>query len=732
MIKPSHLALCSFSLVNSQLLLANDIQTDFLSLSLTELRKAKVVTAASGYEQDIEKAPASVTVILRDEWESMGASTLYEALTTVKGLHISIDTRVNEVPTIIMRGLGDKGTQVKVLIDGESFDDRTRARVKQFSRLSLSSFKRIEIIRGPGSVVYGADAFAGIINLVSEEPGSQSNNHVALKAGKFNYKDFSLAYGSQFDDLKWYLSLQKEKSDLTERLIGADAQTGLDLAPFSQLTPPASNAPGYLQDWFDVKSINTKLAYKALSINLFHWQANAGIQLGITDRLDDVDNPVSASNNSHTHLKVAYQLDNLSENIPGALVLSAVYEEAEEDNDFMIFPAGAVVLVGDDGNLFTQGSYPAILTDNGLVTHTGLNTKVYSYKINHIFRANPTHGIRWELGYETMELTSEFIRMFGPGVTDSNTLPRPDDGAPLILGKIGSGVDLNDSPLNQFILPAKRNFWFLSVQDEWTPTKDWNVSFGIRYDKYSDFGSTTNPRIGVNWQYSPSLKLKAFTGTAFRAPAFGELYSRNNTVIDGNEDLKPETIETLEFGATYDLTLVADLLVSATVFKFKTDDIIQELPNSQTGKLLTSNGNGEEGKGVEFELLWKPYNSITVKFNFSKLEVKDPITKLDKINTADTLANLNINWVISPTINWNIGIKRVSGRDRALNDPRGPIDNYMSFNTRFAWNYNDSVEVAVLGRNITDNYISEPGPLFLERDYPMGAEQFSMELRYRF
>lgn len=721
-----------YLLCASTLLLADETR-DVYNLSMAELLEVKIVVAATGYEQKIAQAPATVSIILREEWQAMGATDLYEVLGTVAGIHIGMNASVTETSTILMRGLGGTGTQVKLLLNGQSFSDRTRAKVKTVGRFSLSGIKRIEVVKGPGSVVYGADAFAGIINLVSEEPGSDSDNHLTVKLGQYGAQDVSLGRGGQTNEFKWHWSVQSEKSDLTERQVMADAQTAMDLAPFSALTPAASNAPGFLQDWHDASNAIASFSYKAFSVELFNWQLKAGVPLGVTDRLDDGNKPVSAINARQSNLKVAYDLGTIIDSAPGELNLEFVYEDAFERSDFIIFPEGAVVLIGDDGNLFSAGGYPAILIDDGLYSHTGLITQTANIKVNHVFNANKQHGIRWEFGFETLELTTEFVRMFGPGVTDSVSLPRPIDGSPLILGAFGSGIDVNDSIDNQFILPSKRQFWFVSLQDEWRLKENVNLALGVRHDHYSDFGDTTNPRVGINWQVNDNFKMKAFSGTAFRAPSFGELYTRNNAVIDGNEHLQPESINTLELGFNYDLLSEMDLSFSATWYRFKTDNIIRDLPNPDTGKLLSQNTSGDKGSGIELEAQWKPLNQLSFKLNYSKSKLQNINTKAQRINIPDRLIYFNANWKISQSINWNLGIKSVAGRKRLPHDLREPIADYTALTTRLSWT--DIVEgltLAISGTNIGDDYVSEPGPQFLSNDIPMSGPIYKLELRYHF
>jgi iron complex outermembrane receptor protein len=722
-----------YLLLYSANILADEKQIDIFSLDLEELSKLKFVEAAVGYEQNIEDAPATVSIILREEWEAIGAAELYQVLEAVSGVNISVSDLAPQTPTIIMRGLGKNGSYVKVLINGQSLTDRTRSRVHNIFHFPLSGFKRIEVIKGPGSVIYGADAYAGIINLVTEDAGVGDNNHFTVKSGSYGMKDIALNYAGHSGKFKWHGSVQFLQSDLTERKVDADAQTGMDLAPFSALTPPASNAPGFLQDWHKGTNLMAQFSYDALSLELFNWQTKEGRGIGITYRLDDPDRPVSLVDLRQSNIKLSYNLDTLSSAIPGKLKMELTYEDSNEVSNHIVFPAGAVIFIGDDGNIFSKGSYPTILIGDGLFKTFKLKNIVQNIKVNHVFNLYENHGFRWEVGYESSDFTPELTAQYGIGVTDSETLPRPTDGSPLIIGAIGSNVDLTDSPENMFILPAKQNFWFVSLQDEWQPTKEVNVVLGVRYDNYSNFGSTTNPRIGLNWQASSKVKLKLFAGSAFRAPSIGELYSRNNPLVDGNENLQPENIDTVELGINLDFIKEANLSLSGTIYRFEENNIIRDLPTEVEGRFQTNNGEGETGRGIELEALWKPISELSFKVNYSKSEVVSSVDDNDIIHIPDTLIYMNVNWRITPSINWNLGIKHVAGRKRIDSDPRAEIADYTKMSTRLSWtNNSNDLTLAISGRNITNEYVSEPGPQFLTNDLPMPGAIYKAELRYRF
>ena len=127
------------------------------------------VSIATGSQQPIAKAPAVATVITAKDIRAIGATDLDEILETVPGLHVARSfTGYNPIYSI--RGVySGFNPQVLVLINGISitnlfFGDRGQV----WGGMPVEAIARVEVMRGPGSAVYGADAFAGVINIITK------------------------------------------------------------------------------------------------------------------------------------------------------------------------------------------------------------------------------------------------------------------------------------------------------------------------------------------------------------------------------------------------------------------------------------------------------------------------------------------------------------------------------------------------------------------------------------
>src|SRR5256885_5410151 len=164
--------LCASAVTNS-----GQKPPDLTELSLEALMEIRVPTVygASKFEQKTTQAPSSITVVTSDEIKKYGHRTLADVLQSVQGLHVSYDRNYAFLGT---RGvnLGDFNSRILLLIDGHRVNNNLTdgAFIDTAFVLDVDLIDRIEIIRGPGSVLYGNNALFGVINVITRK-GHQLN-----------------------------------------------------------------------------------------------------------------------------------------------------------------------------------------------------------------------------------------------------------------------------------------------------------------------------------------------------------------------------------------------------------------------------------------------------------------------------------------------------------------------------------------------------------------------------
>ncbi|OKP05616.1 ligand-gated channel protein [Xenorhabdus eapokensis] len=139
-----------------------------------------VVTTASGFQQKIEDAPASISVVSREQLETKAYRDVTDALKDVPGVVV---TGGGSSSDISIRGMSSQYTMI--LVDGKRVDTRSTrpnsdgSGIEQGWLPPLSSIERVEIVRGPMSSLYGSDAMGGVINIITRKV--QKEWHVSLR-----------------------------------------------------------------------------------------------------------------------------------------------------------------------------------------------------------------------------------------------------------------------------------------------------------------------------------------------------------------------------------------------------------------------------------------------------------------------------------------------------------------------------------------------------------------------
>jgi len=159
--------------------------------------KDVVVTSVSKRAQRVRDAPASVYVIPSEDLRRYGYRTVFEALQQVPGVFISDDS---EFRTIGMRGpaiVGDFNSRVLVLLDGHPLNELARNTAAGSDlAVPIDLIDRIEVIKGPGSVVYGTSAFFGVVNIVTKGASQLRGGQLAMTYGTEDSYGANLAYGT--------------------------------------------------------------------------------------------------------------------------------------------------------------------------------------------------------------------------------------------------------------------------------------------------------------------------------------------------------------------------------------------------------------------------------------------------------------------------------------------------------------------------------------------------------
>lgn len=692
------------------------------------------VSIATGQQQSLAKAPAVATVITAQQIEAMGATNLDEVLESVPGLHVSLSSLWFS-PIYSMRGIHtDSNAQVLMLMNGTPLTQILLGDRGPRSTLPVSNIARVEVIRGPGSAVYGADAFAGVINIITKTAADIGGTQLGGRIGSFNTAELWLLHGSTLGEVDVTFNFDVFKTDGDDnRIINDDLQTLFD----TQLGTDASLAPGSTSTDIKRADLGLSLAWRNLKFSMWHWRQNGGVGPGAAQALD----PSGFGETNDYLFDLGYANDDTFDDWEIAAKLS--YMDINHKAENTLFPAGALLPLGCDGNI---NPLPQVCDDQpgglpfrfgyfteGLIGNAGSNEEYVRLDASTFYNGFKAHTVRMGAGYIYAQFHAQEQKNYGPGITfPPLEVPCPIGSVPFC--NVVDG-DLTDVSGTEFVyLPEmNRSNYYGSLQDEWRFAADWELTLGVRYDHFSDFGSTVNPRAALVWNARQELTAKLLYGRAFRAPSFAELFSVNNPVVLGNPDLDPETINTYELVFAY--RPILDVRTGLNLFYYEIDDLIQFVPDANDlGTRTARNNGGQKGRGFELEAEWhiSPALALTGHYAFQQSEFEETGATVGKAPGQQLYGDFRwafvADWEFSVIANW------VGDRERDAGDPREPIDDYTWVNAVLRRkNIGNRVDLTLKIKNLLDADAFEPSPRDsgVTGDYPLEGRGVFLSASYR-
>lgn len=662
------------------------------------------ISIATGSRQSLRRAPAVATVITAEEIANIGASDLDQVLDAVPGLHVSRSAGAY-APTYIIRGIGQgspANPQILVLRNGipmTSMYSGDKGNMVSVRSMPAQNIARIEIIRGPGSALYGADAYAGVINIITKTADEASGTRAGVLAGSFNTRDAWVQHGGTQGEVKVEAYVRAARSDGFKEIIGQDAQSRND----ALFGTKASLAPGPVSTGSD--NLDADLD---LSREKWRWRSsymlrdNVGTGAGVSSALD----PVSKVHSERFTSDLSWTDSQITEDWGGGMTLSYMNYAELSPNNLILLPPGARLPTGT--------------FRNGMIGGPDRWERQLRLSAFATYSAWTGHHVRLGAGHDDLDLYRT--------ETHKNFLLSPA-GVPIPTGPV-----MEYSAIQPHILPQRRKVNYLYAQDEWNFVRDWTLTTGIRHDRYSDFGGTTNPRLALVWDASVDLTAKLLYGRAFRAPSFNEQYGIN-PVTNGNPNLRPETINTWEAAFTWQAN--KDAQVNLSIFRYAARDLIRAVGNTTPGTGATfQNVGSQNGNGMELELVWDASRSLRFTGSYAYQRSTDETTGQDAGYAPHHLVyaradwRVSSDWQLSPQVNW------AADRKRAAGDVRPAVPDYTSVDvTLRSSRSRDGWDFAATVRNLFNADIREPSlapGLAIPNDLPMASRAFYLQASYTF
>lgn len=638
----------SFCSLLSEVSLAQQTKTkeqkDMTEMSLEELSGFYVesveeatdvdVVTASREAQKISDAPATVISISAEEIRKYGWRDLKDLFRSLPGIDVSYDTQ-GEVRTLVrMRGvIGNQ--KILILQDGQRQNPITGERFVFGHNQPLHIYKRIEIVYGPASALYGADAYAGVINLITND--GKDVNGAVVNTGFVSTNAFTadITYGKQLSNNVDVLVSGRVyhgydfESIITGKKFHENYNDPLDYGPVNHYVGQVlDNKVGYpVRNW----NVFGKVKYKkfTLGVDWAHTYETNALST-IPANYAYTENNVWGQDIRHIYL---------SHDVINTKKLSLT-------------------------NTLTLGDY-ALSTDSNfeIIQNAELSVSAPSYKYAYSGYIRPQTQLSWKPSDQILITTGalfDYVKSF-PKTQNLATPFNPENG---LKDDVSAFVD----PQSGFLFGLEgftdsifgtRNYHTIGTfaQAQVKPVKSLTVTVGGRYDYFSIYGGTVNPRVGLVYRPIEKLTLKGIYGSAYIQPSNyyrWENFANPFIVHVPNEDIKPERLQSYEFSTQYFLDYNVSFRLAA--YRNNMRDIIRPVfidastqgarPFYNPLNTLNPFGDGTPyvnvaevnsnqgtmySQGLESELYWR-YGNFNTRLLYSYVQGKDDGFDIAKIS----------------------------------------------------------------------------------------------------
>lgn len=599
--------------VFDQLQAQDTILSKYLLMDVEELINTKV-TIATKTEQTISESPSIVSVITSTDIKNMGAREIEDVLQTIPGFELA--RSFGGYIGIGVRGVKDSKSTSKLLImiNGVPFNQVFYGNYPDWGYdLNLDAIDRIEIIRGPGSALYGRNAFSAVINIILKTGKTDDRLVVKGSLGTFNSRSVSGYYGYKKDKFNFSVAVKKIATDV------ADSKIKNDFGDLVKWNVYRNNF-----------SINTTINYGKFSFTGIYFDLSGGAGIDdniITNRIGNYSLVYSNNINSKFSISAkiyghnSYYSEDLEQLKPN---LNRVIPKSMGGNDTLTF-----------ATIYPNGIYYNPIVKEYLV---GAETEI---KYNLFKNNNILFGIQADLhGVYDVIIPSNYN--FATGMAYS-----------------GKTRDNMTAYKPGWFENSKHNYQNIAfvIQDIWYPYKKLGITLGGRYDIENEIGGIFNPRAGIVLEPFKGSNLKLLYGKAYRAPSPSEQYVTLGYSY-GNKDLKPEIINTFELAFSHHTEKMTNLI---SVFRNKLTDMIYVARTSYIDPNNKYYNIGENtSAGIEFENKTFLWNSLYTNINYSYTVSKNTDTREGIDSTYDhpdvSPQKLNLGLTYSYQNHFNINL----------------------------------------------------------------------------
>lgn len=615
-------------------------------VSLEDIMNVGMVSA-SQKKQSVLDAPANAYVFTEDQIEIRGLNNLLELINTIPEVEIQANSNPEYRHMVTFRGVPGS-EKFLILQNGIRITPATGDFYTLGQNYSLVNVKRVEVILGPASALYGVDAFSGIINVITRNQEDESFKGGYIKSGTGNYgtsntsflaaaraQQLKITLSGNYNqskepdyqnlypnDFAWYNNQFKEYGNVVESPFFPSVY---DVKLFETAGAGGSRFKGpSISQEFEMPtvaySMNIELSYKDFSVGFIQNSESHSSSYGVNPKFTAYDKDAQIKSDlSVFFIKHRYSSPNKKWNLSSNINHS--YFEIDPESHF-----ASAASRWQRGYVHTYSQSTKIQEQFQIEASKkwSITTGASFENISSLPRTAPSPTPI----DKTQPISTQPIYYTGAGGY-TNFIDTE-----FIIDRSFTDFDPNfyDSLANrqQLYQLNYQNVGFY-LQANWAANKVWDFTLGARYDYNTRYGATINPRIGVVIKPVRQLHIKALVGTSFLAPSpaksfsqAGAFYShdtrRDNTGVLGadyirfpNPELEPEQLTTGEFSIDYFIT--SNLSFSTNAFYTQVTNLINPYGNALTPPLGMENifGTKQESSINEGS---SEFYGVTTKLNY--------------------------------------------------------------------------------------------------------------------
>lgn len=575
-----------------------DTEDDFLleEMSLASLLEFDgIVVSASKKEESIDTAPAIMSVFTRQNIIDTGSKNIVEALGIMTGL-FSYDTYFSQYNLASMRNnFGGEHYLSKILflVNGHPVFSPVNGGVK-LTALPIEAVQRIEVVRGPVSVLFGTNALTGVINVITRKGDNNKQSTITAGIGSGSKRKLDFAINHEQDDFSYLISGTYQKED------------GF---PLKVLPSQDEAARGYADKDFgeDMTSLFSNIAYKGFEADIFYSNAKKDHKYGI------IPNSFFAGADTFDEQMFYFDLR---------------YQQVVNDDVLLNYRVGYDKLDIDWRNdgIYILESGPFGLDSPPHITD--INTD--SSKKSAEFYANIDISENWDVT---------------TGIVYGSY-----EAQPYIFEIDTSIVSTGLSPLSSFTDTKTDSDVALYANTTYKVSDSTSLSSGFRYTDNKIAGGQFNYRMGLIYRLSKTLVVKGLYATSFRSPNLFERYAASAPILRGDENLNNEVLKGIDIGLYYN---GQQTKASVNYYNNKTEDFIkrQAIDGIPTYANLP---DGEKTTGLEFEFKHFFSKELSVFVNGThSFSAEDGSNGEDLKYTVDNMANFGLTYKPSDKLTFS-------------------------------------------------------------------------------